>query len=42
MKKLMIFSLVIMLITSCNSGTKKMGRDLTAFIDTLELKVQPV
>ncbi len=42
MKKLMVFSLAILLIASCNSGTKKMEKDLTAFIDSLEQRVKPV
>jgi peptidyl-dipeptidase A len=42
MKKLMVFSLVIMLIAGCNSGTMKMEKDLAAFISALELKAKPV
>jgi peptidyl-dipeptidase A len=42
MKKLMLFSLAILFIASCNSGTKKMQKDLTAFIDSLEQRVKPV
>jgi peptidyl-dipeptidase A len=42
MKKLMVFSLVIMLVVSCNSGNRKMENDLKTFIDTLEQRVKPV
>jgi peptidyl-dipeptidase A len=42
MKKLMVFSLAILLIAGCNSGAKKMEKDLAAFIDSLEIKVKPV
>jgi peptidyl-dipeptidase A len=37
----MVFSLMVMLIISCNSG-KKMENNLKAFIDSLEVKVKPV
>ncbi len=38
----MVFSLAILLIAGCNSGAKKMEKDLAAFIDSLEIKVKPV
>jgi len=42
MKKLVVFSLVVLFITGCNSGTKKMEKELKALIDTLEVKAKPV
>ncbi len=42
MNKLMVISLAIICIAGCNSGTKKMERDLKTFVDTLELSVKPV
>lgn len=41
MKKVMVFSLLIIQIMSCNSG-KKMENDLRTFIDSLGVKVKPV
>ncbi len=41
MKKVMVFSLLVMLIISCKSGNK-MENDLKVFIDSLEVKVKPV
>jgi peptidyl-dipeptidase A len=41
MKKVMVFSLLVVLVIGCNSG-KKMENDLKAFIDSLEVKVKPV
>lgn len=42
MKKLMLFSLAILLIAGCTSQTKKMEKELQSFIDSLEIKVKPV
>ena len=42
MKKLLVFSLVIACITSCNNETKRMEKELAAFIDSLEVSVKPV
>jgi peptidyl-dipeptidase A len=42
MKKLMVFSLAIILLVSCTSETKKMEKELQTFIDSLETKVKPV
>jgi peptidyl-dipeptidase A len=42
MKKLMVFSLAILLLVSCTPGTKKMEKELQTFIDSLELRVKPV
>ncbi len=41
MKKLVVFSLAVILIAGCNSGTKKMETELKALIDTLEIKAKP-
>jgi len=41
MNKLMVFSIIILVITGCNSETKKMEKDLKVFIDSLEMKVKP-
>jgi peptidyl-dipeptidase A len=42
MKKLMVFSLAILLLVSCTPGTKKMEKELQTFIDSLELRVKPI
>jgi peptidyl-dipeptidase A len=42
MKKLMVFSLAILLLLSCTSKSVKMEKDLKAFIDSLELKAKPL
>jgi peptidyl-dipeptidase A len=42
MKKLMVFSLAILLLVSCTPGTKKMEKELQTFIDSLEIKIKPV
>jgi peptidyl-dipeptidase A len=42
MNKLMVILPALGLLLSCNSGTKKMEKDLITFIDTLELKAKPV
>jgi peptidyl-dipeptidase A len=42
MKKLMVFSLAILLAIGCTSGTKKMEKELQTLIDSLEIKVKPV
>ncbi len=42
MKKLVVLSLAIVAMISCNKGTVKMENDLKAFIDTLEQKVKPI
>ena len=42
MNKLMVILPALGLLLSCNSGTKRMEKDLTTFIDTLELKAKPV
>ena len=42
MKKLMVFSMAILLAVSCTPGTKKMEKELQTFIDSLEVKVKPV
>jgi peptidyl-dipeptidase A len=42
MKKLMLFSLAILLMVSCASETKKMEKELQTFIDSLVIKVKPV
>jgi peptidyl-dipeptidase A len=38
----MVFSLAAMLISGCNSGSTKMEKQLSAFIDTLEQGVKPL
>ncbi|MBN1143412.1 MAG: M2 family metallopeptidase [Bacteroidales bacterium] len=42
MKKLMLFSLAILLMAGCTSQTKKMEKELQSFIDSLEIKVKPI
>jgi peptidyl-dipeptidase A len=42
MYKLMVILPALVILLSCNSGTKRMEKDLTTFIDTLELKAKPV
>jgi len=41
MNKVIVFSLVIIIITGCNSG-KKMESELTNFIDSLEFRIKPL
>jgi peptidyl-dipeptidase A len=42
MKKLLLFSLVIACFTSCTNETKRMEKELAAFIDSLEARVKPI
>jgi peptidyl-dipeptidase A len=42
MKKLVVFSLTILLLAGCYQGSKKMEKELAVFIDSLEAKVKPI
>jgi peptidyl-dipeptidase A len=42
MKKLVVFSLTILLLAGCYQGSKKMEKELAVFIDSLETKVKPI
>lgn len=42
MNKVVLFSLSLIVLTSCSDRTKKMEQELRTFIDSLELRVKPV
>jgi peptidyl-dipeptidase A len=42
MKQLFAFTLLVTFIASCNSGTKKMKKELSAFIGNLEQQIKPI